>query len=97
VQSQNSSRGRLGSPYVLALLSQMTHDGLVCIRTVSGHVGVRDAVKGVAVAGLDGLDLCLLDKKTQAGMIKMSAAMLGRLMVQGSKGVLEDRATSAIA
>jgi hypothetical protein len=42
----------------------MTHDGLVRIWTVSGQVGVREIVKGVAVASLDGLELYLLDGET---------------------------------
>ncbi len=62
---RNRSRASgLGPTYVLALLSQMTHDGFVCIRTVSGHIGVCETVKGVGVAGLDGLKPCLLDGET---------------------------------
>jgi hypothetical protein len=64
VRGRNSSSARLGRMYVLALLSQMTHDGLVCIWTVSGHIGVHETVKEVAVAGLDGLKPCLLDRET---------------------------------
>jgi hypothetical protein len=51
----------LGWAKILLLVSQMTHNGLVCIRTVSCHVGVGESIKGVAVASLDGLEPCLLD------------------------------------
>jgi hypothetical protein len=45
----------LGRPDVLALLSEMTHDGLVRVGAVPCCIGVGKAVEGVAVAGLDGL------------------------------------------
>jgi len=45
----------LGRPDVLALLSEMTHDGLVRVGAVPCCIGVGKTVEGVAVAGLDGL------------------------------------------
>jgi hypothetical protein len=48
----------------------MAHDHLVSIQTVPGCIGVGEAIKGVAVAGFDGIESHLLDRKTQAGMIE---------------------------
>ncbi len=48
----------------------MAHDCLVSIRTVPGCIGVGEAIKGVAVAGFDGVNPRLFDRKAQAGMIE---------------------------
>ncbi len=48
----------------------MAHDCLVSIRTVPGSIGVGEAIKGVTVAGFDGVEPSLLDWKTQAAIIK---------------------------
>jgi len=53
----------LGRPDVLALLSEMTHDGLVRVGAVPCCVGVGKTIEGIAVAGLDGLQPRLLDWK----------------------------------
>jgi hypothetical protein len=53
----------LGRPDVLALLSEMTHDGLVRVGAVPCCIGVGKTVEGIAVAGLDGLQPRLLDWK----------------------------------
>jgi hypothetical protein len=39
----------------LALLGEMAHDGFVYIQTILGCIGVGEALKGVAVAGFDGV------------------------------------------
>ncbi len=48
----------------------MAHDCLISVRTVPGCIGVGEAIKGVTVAGFDGIKLRLLDRKAQAGMIE---------------------------
>ncbi len=52
------------------MLGKIAHDCLISIRTVPGHIGVGEALKGVAVAGFDGVEPSLLDRKAQAGMIE---------------------------
>ncbi len=52
------------------LLGKMACDCLVSIRTVHGCIGVGEPIKGVAVAGFDGVKPSLLDRKAQAGMIE---------------------------
>jgi hypothetical protein len=44
----------------LALLGQMPQDCLIGVETVSCHVGVGEAIKGVAVPSLDSLKPRLL-------------------------------------
>ncbi len=48
----------------------MAHDCLVSVQTVPGCIGVGEAIKGVAVAGFDGIEPSLLDRKAQEGMIE---------------------------
>ncbi len=48
----------------------MTHDGLIQVGAVASHIGVGEPIKGVAVAGLDGIQPSLLDWKAQAGMVE---------------------------
>jgi hypothetical protein len=48
----------------------MAHDGFVSVRTILGCIGVGEAFEGVAVAGLDGIEPDLFDRKTKTGMIK---------------------------
>ncbi len=45
------------------MLGKMAHDCLVSVRTVP-------TIEGVAVAGFDGIEQSLLDRKAQAGMIE---------------------------
>jgi hypothetical protein len=52
------------------LLGKMAHDCVIGIRTVFGHIGVCEALKGVAVAGFDSFEPSLLDREAQAGMIE---------------------------
>ncbi len=52
------------------LLSKMAHDCLIGVRTVLGHIGVSEALKGVAVAGFDCIEPSLLDREAKAGMIE---------------------------
>ena len=42
----------------------------ICIRTVPGCIGVGKAIKGVTVAGFDGIEPSLFDREAKAGMIK---------------------------
>jgi hypothetical protein len=65
-----SKVGLFCRPDILTLLGKMAHDCLVSIQTVPGCIGVGEAIKGVAVAGFDGVEPCLLDRKAQAGMIE---------------------------
>ena len=60
----------LGRTDVLALLGEMTHDGLVRVGEVTCCIGVGKAIKGVTIAGLDGIQPCLLDWKSQACMVE---------------------------
>ncbi len=48
----------------------MAHDCLIGIWTVLGCIGVREALKCVAVAGFDSVEPSLLDREAQAGMIE---------------------------
>jgi len=48
----------------------MAHDRFVCIRTILGGIGVGEALKGVTVAGFDGIKPGLFDWKAKTGMIK---------------------------
>jgi hypothetical protein len=52
------------------LLGKMAHDCLISVRIVPGCIGVGDAIKGVVVAGFDGVKPSLLHRKAQAGMIE---------------------------
>ncbi len=45
----------------------MAHDRLISVWTVPGCIGVGEAIKGVAVAGFDGVKPSLLDQKALAG------------------------------
>ncbi len=54
----------------MALLGEVAHDDFVCIRTILGCIGVGEALEGVAVAGLDGIQPGLFDWKAKTGMIK---------------------------
>ncbi len=54
----------------MTLLGKIAHDSLVRVRTVPGCIGVGEVIKGVTVAGFDGVKPCLLDQKAQAGMIE---------------------------
>ena len=53
----------LGGPDVLALLGQVTHDGLIRVGTVACCVGVGEAFEGLKVACLYGIQPCLFDWK----------------------------------
>ncbi len=48
----------------------MAYDHLVSVQTVSGCIRVGEAIKGVTVAGFDGIEPSLLDQKAQAGMLE---------------------------
>ncbi len=48
----------------------MAHDCLIGVRTVPGHIGVGEALKGVAVASFDSTEPSLLDRETKAGIIE---------------------------
>ncbi len=48
----------------------MAYDCLVSVWTEPGCIGVGEAIKGVAVAGYDGVNPHLLDQKAQASMIE---------------------------
>ncbi len=52
------------------MLGKMAHNSLVSIRTLPGCIGVGEAIKGVTVAGFDGIEPSLLDRKAQAGVIE---------------------------
>ncbi len=52
------------------MLGKITHDCLVSVQTVPGCIGVGEAIEGVTVAGFDGVEPSLLDRKAQAGMIE---------------------------
>ncbi len=52
------------------MLGKMAHDHLVNPQTVPDCIGVGEAIKGVTVAGFDGVEPRLLDRKAQAGMIE---------------------------
>ena len=60
----------LGRTDVLALLGKMTHDGLARVGAVTCSIGVGEAIEGVAVAGLDDIQPCLLDWKAQACIVE---------------------------
>jgi hypothetical protein len=62
--------GGLGRMYVLALLGEMTQDGLIQVWAVPHCIEVGETIKGVAVACLDGIQLCLLNWKTHACMVE---------------------------
>ncbi len=49
---------------VLALLGEMTQDGLVRVWAVVGCIGVREAIASVTVTCFDGFQPCMLDKET---------------------------------
>ncbi len=51
------------------MLGKMAHYHFVSIQTVPGCIGVGEAIKGVAVAGFDGIEPSFLDWKAQIGMI----------------------------
>jgi hypothetical protein len=54
-------------PDILALLGKMAHDCLIGVRTDFGCIGVGEALKGVAVAGLiASSQVCLTGKPRQA-------------------------------
>ncbi len=81
---------------VLALLGKVAHDRLVGVGTVLDRIGVGEALKGVAVAGFDGVQPGLFDRKVETGVVKPTKApMLGRSRLRGSKGVPEARAARA--
>jgi len=76
----------------------MTHDRFVSVWTILGSIGVGEALKGVAVAGFDGIQPGLFDWKAKTGMINPTKApMLGRSRLRGSKGVPEARAANPTA
>ncbi len=68
----------------------MPHDCLISVRTVPGCIGVGEAIEGVAVAGFDGAELSLLDRKAQAGMIEsnqgINAGKIAALVKWGTCG-----------
>ncbi len=52
------------------LLGKMARDFLIGVRTVLGHIGVSEALKGAAIAGFDCAKPSLLDREAQTGMIE---------------------------
>jgi len=48
----------------------MTHNGLIRICAVSCSIGVSETVKGFTVAGFDGFQPCLLDRKAKTCMVE---------------------------
>jgi hypothetical protein len=48
---------------MLALLGEIAHDHLVCIRTVPGCIGVGETIKDVTVAGFDGINPSLINRE----------------------------------
>ncbi len=54
----------------LALLGKMAHDRLIRVRTVLGHIGVGEALEGVAVASFCNIKPSLLDREAQAYLIE---------------------------
>jgi hypothetical protein len=66
----------------------MAHDGFVCVRTILGSIGVGEALKGVAVAGFDGIQPGLFDWKAKTGMIKSNqganAGQIKAARIEGS-------------
>ena len=76
----------------------MTHDGFIQIGSVACNIGVGEPIKGVTVAGLDGIQPSLLDRKAQACMVEANESRYaGKVEAQGSKGVLDARDASAMA
>jgi hypothetical protein len=51
----------LGRPDILALLGQMSQDGLVGIWAIAGYIGVGQAIERVTVSRFDSVGPCLLD------------------------------------
>jgi hypothetical protein len=82
--------GGLGRMNVLALLGKMTQDGFVRVWAVPRRVGVGKSIKGVKVAYLDGIELCLLDWKARACMVEdnksTNARKIKALGIKGSLG-----------
>ncbi len=68
----------------------MTQDGLIRVGAVASHIGVGEAIKGVTVAGLDGIQPSLLDRKAQACMLEANessyAGQVEALGINGSVG-----------
>jgi hypothetical protein len=60
----------LGQPDILALLGQMSQDGLIGIWAIAGYIGVGQAIKQVTVTCFDSVEPCLLDWKAKAGMVE---------------------------
>ncbi len=52
------------------MLGKMAHGPLVSVRKVLGFIGVSEAIKGVAVASVDGIEPSFLDRIAQACMIE---------------------------
>ncbi len=48
----------------------MTHDGFIRVGAVTCNIRVGEAIEGVEVAGLDGIEPSLLDWKAQACMVE---------------------------
>ena len=66
----------------------MAHDRFVCVRTIFGSIGVGEALKGVAVAGFDGIQPGLFDWKAKTGVIKSNqganAGQIKAVRIEGS-------------
>jgi hypothetical protein len=67
---QGSGALGLGRPDVLAPLGKMTHYGLVRVGAIPCSIRVGKTVKGLKVAGLDGLQPSLLDWKAHECVVK---------------------------
>ncbi len=80
------------------MLGEMTHDGLIQIGAVACNIGVDEPIKGVPVAGLDGIQPSLLHWKAQACMVEANKSRYaGKVKLRGSKGVLDARDANAMA
>ena len=76
-----------GRSDVLALLGEVAHDRLVGVGTILGRIGVGEALEGVAVAGFDGVQPGLFDRKAKTGVVKTNqGANAGQIKAARVKG-----------
>ncbi len=72
----------------MALLGKVAHDRLVGAGTILGHIGVGEALEGVAVAGFDGVQPGLFDREAETGVVKThqgaNAGQIKAARVEGS-------------
>jgi hypothetical protein len=80
------------------LLGQVTQDCFIGVRTVSHHLGVDEATKGVSVPGLDRLKPRLLHQKAKTSMVEThQGTSAGELRLHGLKVVFDAWAAIAMA